>query len=279
MTQPASKPPPKVGSTRPTLRSDWMDRSIPWKILAYFERASGYFFYLFNHVAIFRFSVEVTAAIVLIITVVGVMQELQQREIDRPVRIATMFAQIAQTHALPDGKGLTALKKSVEVLARENVPMHDIDLSGANLRKLSLGNADFTGANFSDTDCRHLKLPGATLSHAIFERANFRGANLVDAKVDNARKFTDANFHGATLDRANFHNVDFKNSNFHGATLIDTNLSKVNLQSAKGLTQSQVDKACSTANMPPKLPGNLTWKNRVCPSQGFFQTLISWISS
>ena len=44
-----------------------------------------------------------------------------------------MFAQIAQTMALPKGKGWDAVKASVEVLARENVSMLDIYLNRANL--------------------------------------------------------------------------------------------------------------------------------------------------
>ena len=88
---------------------------------------------------------------------------LSVRPIDRAVRVATLFAQIAQVHALPGGAGLQALTPSVEALAKEKVSMAGINLSGANLVV-----ADLSGAI----------LPGADLSGAYLSGTNLSGTNL-----------------------------------------------------------------------------------------------------
>ena len=131
----------KIGSVRPAYRADWRQGNMILRFLALCEYLAEWFFFLFNTVAIFRFAIEGAAAIAIIYGVVGVIGEFQQRGVDRGVRVATLFAQIAQTHALPNGKGLRALKCSVEALAREGVLMHDINLSGAVLLQAQLRGA------------------------------------------------------------------------------------------------------------------------------------------
>ena len=125
--------PTSVGTTRPEIRKDWIQKSRVSRFLARCEYGAAHFFYWFNTVALFRLLIRAVTVGVLFVTLWGIYQEFQQRKIDRGVRVATLFAQIAQVHALPEGKGLGALKPSVEALAREGVPMWDIDLSGAIL--------------------------------------------------------------------------------------------------------------------------------------------------
>ena len=156
----------RVGTTRPALRQEWVDRNTFWKALAYIERATAWIFFLFHSLAIFRFVVELAAMVLLIWGAIGVFEEFQQREIDRRVRVATLFAQIAQTHALPKDKGLRALKPGVEALAREGVPMHDFDLTGAYLENADLQEVDFTAT---------------LLKAALLKKANLRNAQLFRA--------------------------------------------------------------------------------------------------
>ena len=137
--------PTSVGTTRPEIRKDWIQKSRVSRFLARCEYGAAHFFYWFNTVALFRLIIRAVTAGVLIVTLWGIYQEFQQRKIDRGVRVATLFAQIAQVHALPEGKGLGALKPSVEALAREGVPMWGIDLSRAFIK----GKTGLTGDQLS----------------------------------------------------------------------------------------------------------------------------------
>ena len=122
-----------VGNTRPELREDWRAKHWFWRRLAECEWLASWFFHLFNTVALFRLAIESAAAVALIITVMGVLGEFEQRETDRSVRVATLFTQIAQTLALPDERGLTAVKVSVEMLVQERASMKGINLRKADL--------------------------------------------------------------------------------------------------------------------------------------------------
>ena len=100
----------------------------------------------------------------------------------------------------------------------------DAGLPGSQLLRVVAPDAQFTGA----------QLFGANLSGGHFERASFRGANLAGASLAGA-SFAGADFHGATLDQAALGGAD--------------------LSGAKGLTQDQVDAACS--NQTTRLPAGL----------------------
>ncbi len=114
---------------------------------------------------------------VLVAIVVVLVDFLIDRPTDRAVRVATLFAQIAQVHAMPDGAGLTALAPSVEALAQEEVSMTQINLSGAILRRLRLSGAililaDLSDANLYGTDLIGANLYGADLTNAVLSDAN-----------------------------------------------------------------------------------------------------------
>ena len=153
----------KVGSARPTFRRICKGKNLIVRFLAPFEYSAAWFFFVFNNVAFFGFSIEAVAAKVLIITVVGVYGEFQQRKVDRAVRVPTLFAQIAQLHSLSEGKGLRAIKAAVEALTRENVSMQGIDLSCAVLDNADLSGARLAGADLSDADLTGANLSGTYL--------------------------------------------------------------------------------------------------------------------
>jgi uncharacterized protein YjbI with pentapeptide repeats len=89
-------------------------------------------------------------------------------------------------------------------------------MPGADLLRVNGRECRFTGA----------QLFGVNLSQGHFEGASFKDANLV----------------GATLSGAVFTGADFR-----GASLIHASLAGADLSAAKGLTQDQLDQACSNA--------------------------------
>ena len=116
----------------------------------------------------------------------GLYLEYEQRGVDRGVRIATLFAQIAQTHALPDRRGLSALKPSVQALANEGVSMRRIDLQGSDLSGLNLAGVDFEGANLKEVNFANTDLSTANLTSANLNRAILSGAVLIEANLNKA---------------------------------------------------------------------------------------------
>lgn len=134
----------RVGGARPRLRRVWKEKNLFHRFVALLEHSARWFFFLFNNVALFRFVCEAIVLGALAVAVIGVWGEFQQRKVDRAVRIATLFSQIAQTHALKYGKGLWALPAGVEALARENVPMRGINLSGVKLTGMAFDGALYT---------------------------------------------------------------------------------------------------------------------------------------
>ena len=175
--------PTNVGTTRPKIRQDWILKGRVSRFLARCEFGAAHLFYWFNSVALFRLLIRAFTVVVLLVTLWAIYDEFQQRKMDRGVRVATLFAQIAEVHALPAGRGLRALKPSVEGLAREGVRMWDIDLSRAVLTGAKLSGADLSGADLSYADLIDAELDGATLSHAKLVGAKLLSANLTDAKI------------------------------------------------------------------------------------------------
>jgi len=236
--------------------------------------------------AFVRLTFEFLAILALSFTLYGVYGEIQEREKDRAVRIATMFVQIAQTLALPDGLGLNAVKSSVELLASESVPMRKINLAGADLSGADLEGADFVnavlrganldGANLENADIRGADLEGAVFSGANLENANVRRANLRQASLNHA------NLKGAKLGSSNLEGASLVGANLSFASPIDANLSNADISDANlsgtiffidihpyntdrtGLSQGQLDQACASPDNPPILPEILTWKGLTC---------------
>ena len=119
-------------------------------------------------------------------------------------------------------------------LSRRN--LHNVNLSGTNLLR-----ANLSGAIFQDAKASGALLERANLSGASFLRADLSGARLAMADMSGAQ-FLDANLTGADIAEANLSGVEF---------------SVGGPQTAKGLTQAQLDAARADPANPPKLTGVL----------------------
>ena len=278
-------------------------RSFAISIFDSFEYVLCWFYYLVSHVASFRFLLQFSAVMLFGMGVYGVTIDMEKRQIDRGVREATLFAMIARTHALPDGKGAKALKPSVEALARDGVAMEEINLSGADLRGAKLAGANFRRADLSDAifveaDLSGADLRGANLSGAVFIRANLTDADLCEADLSEAdlvgavfeeaymekvnlegaellvANFSDANLAGAIVTSANgaysnFAGADLSNANFgdtelQGALFDGANIGGTRLSQSYDLSNTQIEEACAPSDAPPVLPGHLEWTDRRC---------------
>ena len=115
-----------------------------------------------------------------------------------------------------------------------------------NLSRANLQNGNLQGANLSSSD-----LP--TAQDDVWPNRTFTdlsGAHFYDANLELAI-LINADLSGAYLVGANLCGVDFTGTNLSGATLSFDNGS----EPAKGLTQSQLDRARADPNNPPKLTG------------------------
>ena len=103
-----------------------------------------------------------------------------------------------------------------------------LDLSGMNLSGLVL---DFHGANLQDAKFDNAIFDYATLDNAIFtgasaNRARFKGALM------NSRSFKNAKLNGAVFDGTNLTLFNFENAKLCGASFVATNLFCANLKGA-----------------------------------------------
>ena len=297
----------KPGETRPGWPHQWrkgsLFRSLFVDLFIIFEYVTGWYYYLFGHIASFRFLLQFSAVLLFAFGIYGVTIDIEKRQIDRGVREATLFAMIARTHALPEGMGSRALKPSVEALARDGVAMKEIDLSGADLsganlvganfrradlrnaifveadlsgadlRGAKLGGAVFIRANLTDADLCEADLTGADLVGAVFEEAFMENVNLTEAELLVA-DFSNARLAGAIVTSANatysnFSGADLSGANFRdtelqGAVFDGTDLGGTRLNRSYDLSDSQIELACASPNDPPILPNHLEWTERRC---------------
>src|SRR5580692_8485926 len=103
------------------------------------------------------------------------------------------------------------------------------DLRGANLMNTCVKEHDLHGANFDGADATLMCMSFANFTNASFRGTELSGANLAGAKLD-----------GADLT---------------GARTSITSFLGTDLRHVKGLTQKQLDVACSdaTTKLPPGL--------------------------
>ncbi len=94
--------------------------------------------------------------------------------------------------------------------------------------------ADLSDAKLVDADLRFSPLVRANLNHALLYRANLENADLTEANLD-----------GADISLANFGDA----------------------RSSAKVIQAQIDRACYTEGMPPKLPSHLTPPGNICSHQ------------
>jgi len=112
-------------------------------------------------------------------------------------------------------KALRSSIKEFDILRKEK-PWPNMDLSGANLSKSNLRNAQlggiiFRGADFSNTDLSYSNLAHTDLRDAKFSGATIFGTNLHKAQLENA-DFRKANIGGLEEDgRICINSCMFKN--------------------------------------------------------------------
>ena len=126
----------------------------------------------------------------------------------------------------------TDIQAALTVIGRRRAGPGNIDLTRANL----------TGANLHHAYLHHANLYRANLTGALLYRVNLTRAMLADADL------ADANLSGA----------DLSGANLSGANLSGADLSGANLTDTKGVTQSQLNKACG--DKETRLPSGLTLK-------------------
>jgi uncharacterized protein YjbI with pentapeptide repeats len=121
------------------------------------------------------------------------------------------------------------------------IKLYYADLTSANLKgydalsnKFMLDNADLRLVNLTDADLDSTSMKGVKLSPSLLTNTNFSNADLSDADLSH---------------------IGLQNTNLSGATLSGANLSGTNLQTARGLTQEQIDKA--KGNQRTLLPDDL----------------------
>lgn len=118
------------------------------------------------------------------------------------------------------------------------------NLFQADLSYLNLPNIDLSGSRLRQSNLSLSTLNGADLSNSDLSISNLFGARLTSADLSNA------NLERAVMVGAYLGGVDFS-----GARLTRLNLSGAELETAKGLSQRQLDTACGDEST--KLPANL----------------------
>ncbi|GBF57312.1 secreted effector protein PipB2 [Candidatus Phycosocius bacilliformis] len=113
--------------------------------------------------------------------------------------------------------------------------------SGCNLFQADLSYSDLSRRNFSGSRLRQSEMSLATADGANFSRADLSIANLYGVRA------TGASFARTNLERAVLVGGYFSGANFAGANLTGANLSGAEMAGARGLTQTQLSKACGDA--------------------------------
>ena len=90
-----------------------------------------------------------------------------------------------------------------------------VDLTGSNLRRANLSNADLFEVVLNQTNLREADLSGANLNAAQLVEADLSGANLQNARLQ------DANLQEANLTRADLSDANFEGADLTGADLTD----------------------------------------------------------
>lgn len=177
------------------------------------------FYYYFHNLSLFRITIQGIAAAVILGTGIALLLEIQQRNLDRGIRVAVLHTQIAQVRAIGDER---AVRASLEALARDGATMSNMNLHGAILNKANLRRADLSEAN---------------LNNAKLRDANLREANLTEAKLFDAvlanSDLESANLFGADLIEANLFNVNLRNADLRFAELQNADLRKADMRETK----------------------------------------------
>lgn len=113
-----------------------------------------------------------------------------------------------------------------------------------------------------EINCRNCNLAGANLSHECVKHGDLTGANFDHVNAQymcmSLANFTNVSFRGADLTGANLGHSNLTGADLTDAKMDITSLKGTDLSHARGLTQAQLDEACSDAET--KVPTGLTAK-------------------
>lgn len=151
----------------------------------------------------------------------------------------------------PDGKDNSEI---INTLNADNKIAENVNLQGANLRDVDFSGASITNSDFSSADLSNANLSKAVIFYSSFINSNLNKVNFTGAKMHGS-DLTDAKLIGAKFFRANLTHSDFSNANLTKADFTDANLSDARLETAKGLTYEQIEKAVINefTSLPPHL--------------------------
>ena len=155
---------------------------------------------------------------------------------------------------------------SLEHCKMLNVSLFGTDLRGASLKGVNLQGAFLNLARLEHADFTNANLTDGSIYQAIFDKTNFNGANLTNARLIGplgdvdminatlrngqlgvdignqpmgqmrfdsiAGKFQNANFEGADLNRGNFSFADLRGANLRGVNMFRSDLTQADLTGA-----------------------------------------------
>jgi uncharacterized protein YjbI with pentapeptide repeats len=142
--------------------------------------------------------------------------------------VATAFIVFATGAAFAASPKISYDKAAVAKIRAGIVDCVGCNLKGANLSNTCVKEHDLTGADFDGANATLMCMSFANFTNASFRGTELSGANLAGAKMD-----------GADLT---------------GAKTSITSFLGTDLRKVKGLTQAQLDVACSDAHtkLPPR---------------------------
>ena len=113
-------------------------------------------------------------------------------------------------------------------------------------------------------DCPHCMLAGANLDNTCVKNGNLEDADFSNVHAVlmcmSYANFTNVSFKGANLSGANLAHANLTGADFTDTTLAITSFKGTDLTKTKGLTQAQLDSACSDKDT--KVPAGL--KAHIC---------------
>lgn len=131
----------------------------------------------------------------------------------------------------------------------EKLVMGEKSCSGCDLFQVDLSYQELEGRDLSGARLRQADLSLSTFDNSKFAGANMSIVNAFGIRAEHA-DFSKVNFESASLVGGAYGHSDFTGANFDNA-----NLSGSDFETAKGLTQLQLNTACGDAET--KLPKGL----------------------
>ncbi|WP_292054144.1 MULTISPECIES: pentapeptide repeat-containing protein [unclassified Brevundimonas] len=149
---------------------------------------------------------------------------------------------------------LTVLALATTPAVAQNRAQIDSVRNGQSCPRCNLFQADLTRLERSNLNLTGARLRQADLSLTVLNRARLAGADLRDLNAFGA-VMQGADFSGADLTNASLVGASLRNADWTGAKLEGANLSGSDLRGARGLSMSQISRACgdSSTQLPQGL--------------------------